>query len=75
MDQKRYVTKESVRDMIKGWSGGFDYIEEPVEVRHGHLVSPNPYGECSVCGMLIDIRDGFNYCPNCGAKMSGGVNL
>lgn len=47
---------------------------DAVPVRHGHLVRPNPYGECSVCGMLIDIRDGFNYCPNCGAKMDGGVN-
>jgi rubrerythrin len=40
-----------------------------VEVRHGRLLNPNPYGECSLCGHLIDIRDGYNYCPNCGAIM------
>lgn len=40
-----------------------------VPVRHGRLLNPNPYGECSVCGCLIDIRDSYNYCPNCGAKM------
>lgn len=40
-----------------------------VEVRHGRLLNPNPYGACSLCGRLIDIRDSYNYCPNCGAKM------
>lgn len=38
-------------------------------VVHGRLIKPNPFGNCSVCGFLIDIRDYFNYCPNCGAKM------
>lgn len=41
-------------------------------VRHGRLLNPNPYGECSSCGYLIDIRDSYNYCPNCGAKIDGG---
>jgi len=44
------------------------------EAKRAHLVIPNPYGKCSACGMLIDIRDRFNYCPNCGAKMDGGAN-
>lgn len=43
-----------------------------MEVKHGWLLNPNPYGECSLCGHLIDIRDSHNYCPNCGAKMDGG---
>lgn len=43
-----------------------------VEVRHGRLLNPNPYGECSLCGYLMDIRDGYKYCPSCGAKMDGG---
>lgn len=32
--------------------------------------------ECSECGEeFIPIKDNlFNYCPNCGAKMDGGVN-
>ena len=34
-----------------------------------HLISPNPYGTCSNCNWLIDSRDGFSYCPNCGAMM------
>ena len=38
-------------------------------VIHAKLLNPNPCGECSNCGYLIDIRQGFNYCPNCGAKM------
>lgn len=32
---------------------------------------------CSVCGSVWNILDncteGFNYCPNCGAKMDGGI--
>ena len=45
---------------------------EAVPVKHAKLVNPNPYGECSICGYLIDIRQVYNYCPNCGAKMDGG---
>lgn len=37
----------------------------------GRLIKPNPFGECSICGFLIDIRDNFNFCPNCGADMRG----
>ena len=40
-----------------------------VERKVGKLLNANPVGECSVCGWLIDYRDGFNYCPNCGADM------
>lgn len=42
---------------------------DAVPLRHAELIDPRPYGECSICGALIDIRDGFNYCPNCGAKI------
>lgn len=45
---------------------------DAVPVMHAKLVNPNPYGECSICGYLIDIRQEYNYCPNCGAKMDGG---
>ena len=27
--------------------------------------------ECSVCGEAFHTPGGFNYCPNCGAKMDG----
>lgn len=33
------------------------------------LLNPNPYGECSRCGCLIDIRGEHSYCPKCGAKL------
>ncbi len=59
-----------------------------VEVRHGEWLGTeydgyadgNPVYDvfaCSVCGCEYDTDDGemhHNYCPNCGAKMDGGVN-
>ena len=49
-------------------------------IRHGHWIPVNPdmyraeYFECSVCGMysrdgLFRKELGYEYCPNCGAKM------
>ena len=49
-----------------------DLAADVAPVRHGRLLNPNPFGECSLCGYLIDIRDSYNYCPNCGEKMDGG---
>lgn len=40
------------------------------ERKTGRLVNPTPYGECSECGFLIDSREGYNFCPNCGARMA-----
>ena len=37
--------------------------------KRAYLINPNPYGECSECGQLIDSRDGFNFCPNCGSYL------
>lgn len=43
---------------------------EPQRMRvKATLINPNPYGLCSECGYLIDVRDGFNFCPNCGADI------
>ena len=28
--------------------------------------------KCSACGKII-YEEGFNYCPNCGARMDGGI--
>ena len=42
---------------------------DAVPVKHAKLVNPNPIGECSMCGYLIDIRTEYHYCPNCGAKL------
>ena len=30
--------------------------------------------ECSVCGADYHVTVGYNYCPNCGAKMDGDVD-
>ena len=40
-----------------------------VERKTAYLVKPNPYGTCSECGYLIDIRDKFNFCPQCGSRI------
>ena len=54
-----------------------------VETQHGEWINaypeiePNPmfmYGICSVCGFEQSVSDKLDYCPNCGAKMDGGVN-
>lgn len=46
-------------------------VVDAMPVRHGRLIKPHPFGNCSVCGFLIDIHDNFKYCPNCGARMDG----
>ena len=41
-------------------------------VRHGRWIdSGEGWVKCSVCHAW-DYYDGFDYCPNCGAKMDGG---
>ena len=53
-----------------------------VPVVHGRWIDaypniePNPmfmYGICSECGFEQGISKYLKYCPNCGAKMDGGV--
>ena len=46
-------------------------------VRHGQWRCHGDCGvtECSVCGWSIEEYVGdYAYCPNCGAKMDGGVD-
>lgn len=52
-----------------------------VPVRHGYWISKNPHGYewifvCSNCDYIdgYPFNDRSNYCPNCGAKMDGGIN-
>ncbi len=56
-----------------------------VEVRHGEwVVSRTDFGwdgsefpthcKCILCGREVPYQYRDNYCPNCGAKMDGGVN-
>ena len=65
-----YLTPKDRRDLVEALER-LPTIDA-VPVKHAKLVNPNPYGECSICGYLIDIRQEYHYCPNCGAKMDGG---
>lgn len=47
-----------------------------VEVKRGEWNTKYPLRECSLCGEIYsELRGndgkGWNYCPNCGAKMGG----
>ena len=49
---------------------------EDETVRHGRWeMKPDPYGffdeipVCSECGHTTKMRETYNYCPRCGAKM------
>ena len=53
-----------------------------VPVRHGYWIeqenwtTDDYYYTCSACGEDYNTIDGtpdYNFCPNCGAKMDGGV--
>lgn len=65
-------------DEVLGMLNRFACLEtadvEPI--RHGEwIMKPDPYGffgeipVCSVCGCTTKMRETYNYCPNCGAKM------
>lgn len=41
----------------------------PSAEKKAKILNASPVGECSACGWLIDYRDGFNYCPGCGARL------
>ena len=68
-----------------GWECAINCIEaylrtvKPIDpVKHGRWERPVVHGHtcltalCSVCGYINNSNDGFNYCPNCGARMDGG---
>lgn len=62
-------------------TGIFQAIEEAntadvAPIRHGEwIMKPDPYGffeeipVCSACGCTTKMRETYNFCPNCGAKM------
>lgn len=53
-----------------GLSKAQDVLSElPSAEKKAKILNANPVGECSACGWLIDYRDGFNYCPGCGARL------
>jgi len=43
-----------------------------VEAKHGRWVTTTPHPHCSEC--FVECRDQTPHCPNCGAKMDGGVD-
>ena len=53
---------------------------DAVEVVHGRWIEQEKYTfgtmyDCSICGTrILDNGHSWNYCPNCGAKMDGGVD-
>ena len=53
---------------------------DAVEVVHGRWKDKQTNSiftwrlECSVCGAEYNTPAGYNYCPNCGAKMDGEKN-
>jgi hypothetical protein len=46
-------------------------VVDAVPVKHGKWISHGDCGvtECSCCGWNIEECVGWNYCPNCGARM------
>ena len=81
-----YIEKEAV---IEKNHGGVVYIDDiksipaadVAPVRHGRWIYAKTYYDadecnCSLCGQLMTtaINKRMNFCPNCGAKMDGGVD-
>ena len=65
-----YAQEERVREAYKSFKINAPTVDaEPV--RHGHWIEAKyPLFTCSECGATYqDIGYGYNYCPNCGAKM------
>lgn len=67
---------ECVRRFLSPYGSGHLFPNSDVqEVKHGKwiLQYDNKYAKCSECGVIRNIESqlGWNYCPNCGAKMDG----
>ena len=83
-----YIDKQAFLDYMKRtdryFSVKFDIENFPnadvAPVRHGQWISKNDHGYewvfvCSNCDYVdgYPFNDRPNYCPNCGAKMDGGI--
>lgn len=72
----RYATLKEMQDLYKMHNG------EVAPVVHGRWKYRPPYESlacsylCSACGYMTFIQSayGYNYCPNCGAKMDATDN-
>ena len=52
---------------------------DAVEVVHGHWCWEGRFRACSECGSYVEFTETlgashWKYCPNCGAKMDGGLD-
>lgn len=83
-----YIDKQAFLDYMRGTNRYFTVkcdIEsfptvDVAPVAHGRWISKNHHGYewvfvCSNCGYIdgYPFNDRSNYCPNCGAKMNGGI--
>ena len=86
--EERCYNCRNFKDMKCDYCGTADYIYmiedmptiEAKPVVHGRWISKNHHGYewvfiCSNCGYIdgYPFNDRSNYCPNCGAKMDGGI--
>lgn len=83
-----YIDKQAFLDYMKRTDRYFNVkfdienfpIADVVPVVHGRWISKNDHGYewifvCSNCDYVdgYPFNDRSNYCPNCGAKMDGGI--
>lgn len=60
-----FVTEETINQQAKN-------VKDWQPIKYGRWKKTDKiiyYKYCSVCGYEIDIKEYFNYCPNCGAQM------
>ena len=81
-----YIKREdALRAVKRAWAKGIEpseYIEDieaadVAPVVHGQWEQTEyPFmtecDDCSECGFRTVFGNGWNYCPNCGARMDGG---
>lgn len=61
--------EDGKRDAVK--HGQWDFVRREVRTEGGIMNYPVTF--CSQCGLSGRCLPHYNYCPNCGAKMSEGV--
>nr|UWF99167.1 MAG: hypothetical protein [Bacteriophage sp.] len=83
--RKDQCDKEHANEhFIFGVESVLEYVEklpaaDVAPVVHGRWMESGPLLECQSCGEIYSRLGGnagklWNYCPNCGAKMDGGVD-
>lgn len=71
-DEMRVLDNLLFRFWQMGW---LDRLESPERKTGRWEMKPDPYGffddipVCSECGCTTKMRETYNYCPSCGARM------